>query len=102
VTVVVNITGTAFGFWYYIPQFRLEPIPAWPVVPDRPTAASFLACSLALYKLGRSNEYSNVLAFFGCIELGLRTPYVLTVFADVFLATVTRCRRPFPSVSDRR
>jgi uncharacterized membrane protein YpjA len=89
VLVAINLVGTAFGFWYYIPQFRLEPVVAWPIVPDSPTATLFIACSLALYKLGRSNEYLNVLAFFGCIKLGLWTPYVLTVFADAFLATVT-------------
>jgi uncharacterized membrane protein YpjA len=89
VIVAINLAGTAFGFWYYIPQFQLEPVVAWPVVPDSPTATLFIACSLALYKLGRSNEYLNVLAFFGCIKLGLWTPYVLTVFADAFLATVT-------------
>ena len=50
---------------------------------------SFIACSLALYKLGWSNKYLNMLAFFGCIKLGLWTPYVLTVFADTILATVT-------------
>ena len=87
--VAINLVGTAFGFWYYIPQFRLEPVLAWPVVPDSPTATLFIACSLALYKLGRSNEYLNMLAFFGCIKLGLWTPYVLTVFAEAFLATVT-------------
>ena len=26
VIVAINLAGTAFGFWYYIPQFRLEPI----------------------------------------------------------------------------
>ena len=25
VIVAINLTATAFGFWYYIPQFRLEP-----------------------------------------------------------------------------
>ena len=89
VIVAINLTGTAFGFWHYIPQFRLEPVLAWPVVPDSPVATLFIACSLALYKLGRSNEYLNMLAFFGCIKLGVWTPYVLTVFADTFLATVT-------------
>ena len=89
VIVATNLAGTAFGFWYYIPQFRVEPVLAWPVVPDSPTATLFVACSLALYKLGRSNEYLNMLAFFGCIKLGLWTPYVLTVFADAFLATVS-------------
>jgi uncharacterized membrane protein YpjA len=89
VIVVVNLVGTVFGFWYYIPQFRLEPVLAWPVVPDSPMATLLIACSLALYKLGRPNEFLNMLAFFGCIKLGLWTPYVLTVFADAFLATVT-------------
>ena len=89
VIVAINLAGTVFGFWYYIPQFRLEPVVAWPIVPDSPTATLFIACSLALYKLGRSNEYLNMLAFFGCIKLGFWTPYVLTVFADAFLATVS-------------
>jgi len=57
VIVAINLAGTAFGFWYYIPQSRPEPVLAWPVVPDSPTATSFIACSLALYRLGRSNEY---------------------------------------------
>ena len=70
VIIAINLLGTAFGFWYYIPQFRLEPALAWPVVPDSPTATLFIACSLALYKLG------------------LWTPYVLTVFHEAFLATV--------------
>ena len=87
-TVAINLAGTAFDFWYYIPQFRLEPVVAWPVVPDSPTATLSIACSLALHKPGRSNECLNMLAFFGCIKLGLWTPYVLTVFADAFLATV--------------
>jgi uncharacterized membrane protein YpjA len=88
VIVAVNLIGTAFGFWYYLPQFRLEPLIAWPVIPDSPMATLLIALSLALYKLDRSSEYLNVLAFFGCIKLGLWTPYVLTVFADAFLATV--------------
>ena len=66
VIVAINLAGTAFGFWYYIPQFRVEPVLAWPVVPDSPVATLFIACSLALYKLGRANEYLNMLAFFGC------------------------------------
>lgn len=88
VIVAVNLLGTAFGFWYYIPQFGLEPVLAWPVVPDSPTATLFIALSLALYKLNRPNEYLNLLAFFGCIKLGLWTPYVLIIFSDAFLTTV--------------
>ena len=74
--VAIDLAGTAFGFRCYIPQFRLEPIVAWPVVPNSPTATLFIACSLALYKPGRSNEYLNMLAFFGCIKLDAVRRYV--------------------------
>jgi uncharacterized membrane protein YpjA len=85
--VVVNLVGTAFGFWYYRFQFAAEPVAVWPLVPDSPVATFFIAASLALWKLGRSNEVVNALAFFGCWKLGLWTPFVLVAFADGFLAT---------------
>jgi uncharacterized membrane protein YpjA len=87
VVVAINLVGTAFGFWYYRFQFAAEPLAAWPVVPDSPVATLFIAASLALWKLGRSNEVVNALAFFGCWKLGLWTPFVLVAFADGFLAT---------------
>lgn len=89
--VAINLAGTAFGFWYYgfhpVPlsdplvtwQFANEPILAWPIVPDSPTATLFIAASLALWKLDRSREWVNALAFFGCIKLGAWTPFVLVV-----------------------
>lgn len=85
--VAVNIVGTAFGFWYYRFQFAAEPVEIWPLVPDSPVATLFIALSLGLWKLGRSNEVVNALAFFGCWKLGLWTPFVLLAFADGFLAT---------------
>ena len=94
--VAVNLAGTAFGFWYYgfhpIPlsdplitwQFAMEPVVMWPFVPDSPMATLFIALSLAAWKLGRSNEYLNALAFFGCIKLGFWTPITLLAFAADF------------------
>lgn len=84
VVVVINLVGTAFGFWYYGFQFSIEPVVMWPFVPDSPVATLFIALSLALWKLGRSNEYLNALAFFGCLKLGLWTPYVLLAFKSDF------------------
>ena len=46
--VAINLAGTVFGFWYYIPQFRLEPVLAWPVVPDSPAATLFIASEQAM------------------------------------------------------
>lgn len=90
----INLVGTAFGFWYYglrpfstprlAGQFAYEPLVMWPFVPDSPTATLFIGLSLGLWWLGRPNEWLNVLAFFGCIKLGLWTPFALLAFADGF------------------
>ncbi|MFB6123155.1 MAG: DUF1405 domain-containing protein [Haloferacaceae archaeon] len=87
VVVGINVVGTAFGFWYYRFQFAAEPLAIWPLVPDSPVATLFIALSLAAWKVGRSNEYLNALAFFGCWKLGLWTPFVLLAFRDGFLAS---------------
>jgi uncharacterized membrane protein YpjA len=91
---LVNLVGTAFGFWYYgvhpfsTPvidgQFAFEPVVMWPLVPDSPMATLFIGLSLLLWRLGRPNEWLNALALFGCIKLGLWTPFVLLAFADGF------------------
>ena len=74
--VVVNLAGTAFGFWYYRVQFAQTPIVMWPFVPDSPGATLFIALSLAAWKLGYDPEWLHALAFFGCLKLGLWTPFV--------------------------
>jgi uncharacterized membrane protein YpjA len=85
--VAINLAGTAFGFWYYRFQFGLEPALAWPFVPDSPVATLFIALSIASWKLGHSREWLDALAFFGCLKLGLWTPYTLLAFQDSFLAS---------------
>ncbi len=95
---IINLVGTAFGFWYYgfhpLPpsdplftwQFAGEPVTMWLLVPDSPVATLFIAAALLVWRAGHSSEYLNTLAFFGCWKLGLWTPYVLLAFADGFLA----------------
>jgi uncharacterized membrane protein YpjA len=78
--VAANLAGTAFGFWFYRFQFEITDPVAWPLVPDSPLATLFVALSLALWKLDRSNEYLSTLAFFGAIKLGAWTPFVLVAF----------------------
>lgn len=83
---LVNVVGTAFGFWYYRGQFGFEPLAAWPVVPDSPLATLFIALAFLSWWRGRSNEYLNALAFFGNWKLGLWTPFVLLYFREGFTA----------------
>lgn len=80
VVVLVNLAGTAFGFYYYAFQFTATDPVMWPLVPDSPLATLFVAGSLALWKLDRHSETLTALAFFGCIKLGAWTPFVLLVF----------------------
>jgi uncharacterized membrane protein YpjA len=87
--IAANLAGTAFGFWYYRFQFAVEPVVAWPVVPDSPVATLFVALAFAAWYVGRPNDSLSALAFFGCLKLGAWTPFVLAAFADAFLATVT-------------
>ncbi|MDG5776425.1 DUF1405 domain-containing protein [Haloarculaceae archaeon H-GB2-1] len=74
--VLVNLAGTLFGFWYYRFQLAATPPAAWVVVPDSPVATLFIALSLAAWKLDYDVGWLHVLAFFGCLKLGLWTPYV--------------------------
>lgn len=80
----INLLGTVFGFWYYRFQLADTPLVMWPWVPDSPLATFFMAMSVALWKLGRTNELVNMLAFYGNIKLGLWTPFTLVVFQGDF------------------
>jgi len=83
---IVNLLGTLFGFWYYAGrptelavrgQLGMAPTTAWPLIPDSPVATLFIALSLVAWRLDWSvAEPLHALAFFGCIKLGLWTPYV--------------------------
>lgn len=83
--VAINLAGTAFGFWYYLPQFSRTPPEMWLFVPDSPMATLLIAGAFALWAVDRSNDTLTALAFFGNIKLGLWTPWVLVIFADAFL-----------------
>jgi hypothetical protein len=82
VIVAINLAGTAFGFWYYpaVPTRTGSRLAGRPGQPDSHVVHRLLAGAI---QLSRSNEYLNMLAFLGCIKLGLWTPYALTVFAGI-------------------
>lgn len=79
VIAAVNLAGTAFGFWYYRFQLADTPLAAWVLVPDSPVATLFIAGSLIAYKLDYDADWLHALAFFGCLKLGLWTPFVQLV-----------------------
>lgn len=82
--VAINLLGTAFGFWYYLPQLSVSPTVLWPWIPDSPLATLFAAGAFAAWALGRPQEWLTALAFFGNVILGLWTPYTLLLFSGEF------------------
>jgi uncharacterized membrane protein YpjA len=88
---LVNLVGTLFGFWYYAGrptelsppllegQLGVAPVAAYPLIPDSPVATMFIGLSLVAWRLDWDADALHVLAFFGCIKLGLWTPYVQLV-----------------------
>jgi len=83
--ILVNLVGTLFGFWYYAGrptslaldgQLGAAPPEAWILIPDSPVATMFIGLSLLAWKLDWDADWLHMLAFFGCIKLGLWTPYV--------------------------
>ena len=73
---LINLAGTAFGFWYYQYQFAMTPVVAWPLVPDSPLATLFVGLSFLAYRYGYEADWLHALAFFGALKLGLWTPFV--------------------------
>ena len=82
--VLINLLGTIFGFWYYMPQFSNEPFLMWIFVPDSPVATLFFSLSLVLWQLKKDSILVSTLAFIGCIKLGLWTSYCLILFFSSF------------------
>ncbi len=73
---LINLAGTAFGFWYYRFQLEATPLAAWPFVPDSPLATMFIGLSLLAYHFEYDADWLHVLGFVGAFKLGLWTPFV--------------------------
>lgn len=79
--ILVNLLGTAFGFWFYWPQLAQTPLPMWIIVPVSPLATMYMAFSLAAWRLDYQLEWLHALAFIGGIKYGLWTP-ILQIFIN--------------------
>ena len=77
--VVINLLGTAFGFWYYRFQFQRVPAEMWLFVPDSPGATLLIALALAAWAVSPSStlEASTSLAQLSSIEAAPREQRLL-------------------------
>lgn len=90
--VIVNLAGTLFGVYYYIPQLLASEMFFWPLIPDSPTATFLFILSLSLIArndFSKEKGLKNIiygLAFVGNIKYGLWTVFVLIEFMPQFLS----------------
>jgi uncharacterized membrane protein YpjA len=94
--IAVNLAGTLFGFYYYLPQFSSTEFFLWPLVADSPISTLFLALSLYIFLSGGLEKFSSeientvhALAFIGNVKYGLWTVFVLLQFRPEFTAINT-------------
>lgn len=82
--IFANLAGTAFGFYYYLPQFSETPIYLWILVADSPIATLLMAGSLFLYSRNIKSSLIDGLAFVSNLKYGLWTAFVLLFYFESF------------------
>ena len=79
-----NLAGTAFGFYYYLPQFSETPWYLWIMVADSPIATFLIAASFYLHYRDSESSLVDSLAFIANLKYGLWTAFVLTFYFESF------------------
>lgn len=82
---LINLMGTAFGYYYYQGLLESSPLWQWVFIPDSPNSTIIFSLAIALILLNRA---SNVLSALGCVyvmKYGLWTMFVILYFPDYFL-----------------
>jgi len=87
--IAVNLAGTAFGFYYYLPQFGAVQPFLWPLVADSPVATLVFALCLVARETDRGLTWLEAFAFLSNVKYGLWTAAVLLLLHDGFLASVS-------------
>ncbi|WP_366923826.1 DUF1405 domain-containing protein [Metallumcola ferriviriculae] len=69
--IVVNVLGSAYGYYWYRAQLAANPLTLWPVIPDSPRSTTFLALALLLLLAGRKVSWLQAVAYTGVIKYGI-------------------------------
>lgn len=77
---VVNILGSAYGYYWYAGQLSSTARQLWLFVPDSPLATTMFAAVLFLSLLGYRNIFFSLVAFTACIKYGLWAVIVISDF----------------------
>lgn len=78
--VIINLLGTAYGFYFYGDQLRETSMLLWLFVADSPLSTLGVAAAVAWRKLGTGNKYLDAYAFLANLKYGLWTVTVLLIY----------------------
>ena len=67
----VNLFGTIYGYWWYVPQLVDTPAAFLLFVPDSPTASLFFVFVLAAFLAGRNWPLMEALAIVSLVKYGV-------------------------------
>ena len=81
---VVNLFGTAFGFYYYSDQLLSTNPLLWLFVPASPIATLLFASSIYLNANDRGLHLLDALAFVSNFKYGLWTVFCLIYYSEIF------------------
>ncbi len=81
---VVNLLGTAFGFYYYSDRLLATNPLLWLFVPASPIATLLFAVSLYLNANDRGLPLLDALAFVSNFKYGLWTVFCLIYYSEIF------------------
>lgn len=84
--VIVNLLGTAYGFYFYGDQFRQTSMLLWVFVADSPLSTLGIAAAILWRKLGEGNSYLDAYAFMANLKYGLWTVAVLLIYFGGYTA----------------
>lgn len=80
---VINILGSAYGYYWYKEQLAQTAKTLWLFVPDSPLATTMLALMLVVAMLGYRIAFLCVLACTACIKYGL---WAVIMISDYWLS----------------
>ena len=75
---VINVLGSAYGYFWYREQLAETPFYLWPFVPDSPLSTTLFAAALLLHLCGADKTMFQVLACTVSIKYGIWAVIMIT------------------------
>lgn len=75
---VINVLGSAYGYFWYREQLAETPFYLWPFVPDSPLSTTLFAAALLLHLSGADKTMFQVLACTVSIKYGIWAVMMIT------------------------